>query len=98
MGVSRDGGPKRGAAQGIPVNFWAVFPFSSASCRVFRQVIRTLFDAFGGSAIYAHRNPFDRWLRDAETWCQHVAVQRKALVMIGGMLLKSDDFQSFPLL
>ncbi|MGB9380834.1 hypothetical protein [Candidatus Binatus sp.] len=63
-----------------------------------RQVIRMLFDAVGGSAIYSKKNPFDRWLRDAETWCQHTVVQRKLLETIGGMLLKSDDQQPFPLL
>ena len=51
-----------------------------------RQVIRMLFDAVGGSAIYSKKNPFDCWLRDAETWCQHTVVQRKLLETIGGML------------
>lgn len=56
-----------------------------------RQVIRMLFDVLGASAIYPHRGPFDRSLRDAETWCQHAAVQRRLLEAIGGRLLGADD-------
>jgi alkylation response protein AidB-like acyl-CoA dehydrogenase len=63
-----------------------------------RQAIRMLFDAVGGSAIYAHRGPFDRYLRDAETWCQHVVVQRRVLEAIGGMLLGADDLPWHPFL
>jgi len=32
----------------------------------------------------------DRALRDAETFCQHLVMQRKSLEMIGGMLLGAD--------
>ncbi len=37
-------------------------------------------------------------LRDAETWCQHVVVQRKMLEAIGGMLLGADDLPWHPFL
>lgn len=62
-----------------------------------RKVIRVLYDAVGGSAIYA-KGPFDRPLRDAETWCQHVVVQRRTLEWVGAMLLKSDGPPPAPLL
>jgi alkylation response protein AidB-like acyl-CoA dehydrogenase len=41
-----------------------------------REVIRMLYDAVGGSAIYSNKSPLDMALRDAETWCQRLAVQR----------------------
>ena len=57
-----------------------------------------LFDAVGGGAIYAKKSTFDRALRDAETWCQHIVAQRRTLEMIGAMLLKSDDVRLHALL
>jgi alkylation response protein AidB-like acyl-CoA dehydrogenase len=63
-----------------------------------RQIIRMLFDSLGGNAIYAKKGPFDRALRDAETWCQHLAAQRRTLENVGGFLLKSDDIQLLPVL
>jgi hypothetical protein len=67
-------------------------------CQSSRQVIRMLFDAVGGTAIYAKKSALDRALRDAETWCQHIIGQRRTLEMIGAMLLKSDDVRLSPLL
>ncbi|HVN28319.1 MAG TPA: acyl-CoA dehydrogenase family protein [Candidatus Binataceae bacterium] len=55
-----------------------------------REVIRMLYDIVGGAAIYAHRGPFDRALRDIETLSQHFAVQRRLLEHIGALLLKAD--------
>jgi indole-3-acetate monooxygenase len=63
-----------------------------------RDVIRMLYDAVGGSAIYSKRSRLDLALRDAETWCQHLAVQRRTLEWVGALLLKSDGPPSFPLL
>lgn len=63
-----------------------------------REVIRMLYDAVGGSAIYLKKSPLDLALRDAETWCQHLAVQRRTLEWVGGLLLKSDGPPPFPLL
>jgi alkylation response protein AidB-like acyl-CoA dehydrogenase len=62
-----------------------------------RKIIRMLYDAVGGSAIYARKGPFDRALRDAETWCQHVVVQRRTLEHIGARLLKTGG-SPFPFL
>jgi indole-3-acetate monooxygenase len=63
-----------------------------------REVIRMLYDAVGGSAIYTKKGPFDRALRDAETLCQHLAFQRRTLEWVGAMLLKSDGPPPFPFL
>jgi alkylation response protein AidB-like acyl-CoA dehydrogenase len=63
-----------------------------------RDVIRMLYDAVGGSAIYSKKSPLDVALRDAETWCQHLAVQRRTLEWVGALLLKSDSPPPFPLL
>lgn len=66
--------------------------------RAARDVIRMLYDAVGGSAIYSKKSPFDLALRDAETWCQHLAFQRRTLEWVGAMLLKSDGPPPFPFL
>lgn len=60
-------------------------------CHAARQVIRMLFDALGGTAIYTQKGPLDRALRDADTWCQHVVGQRRTLEWVGALLLKSDE-------
>jgi len=52
----------------------------------------------GGSAIYSKKRPLDLALRDAETWSQHLAVQRRTLEWVGGLLLKSDGPLPSPLL
>jgi len=67
-------------------------------CQSSRQIIRTLFDAVGGSAIYSRKSALDRALRDAETWCQHIIGQRRTLEMVGAMLLNADDLRVSPLL
>ncbi len=67
-------------------------------CQSSRQIIRMLFDAVGGSAIYSRKSALDLALRDAETWCQHIIGQRRTLEMVGAMLLKSDDARISPLL
>ncbi len=51
-----------------------------------REVVQTLFDLIGGDAVYA-RNPFERYLRDITTACQHIVAQRKTLQAPGGLLL-----------
>jgi hypothetical protein len=67
-------------------------------CQSSRQIIRLLFDNIGGGAIYTKKSAFDRALRDAETWCQHIIGQRRTLEMVGSMLLKADDARPSPLL
>jgi alkylation response protein AidB-like acyl-CoA dehydrogenase len=55
-----------------------------------REIIRMLYDALGSASIYSERSPLDRALRDAETVCQHIVMQRKTLAMAGAMLLEAD--------
>ncbi len=55
-----------------------------------REIIRMLYDALGSASIYSERSPLDRALRDAETVCQHIVMQRKTLSMAGAMLLEAD--------
>ena len=52
-----------------------------------RQVVSLLYDAIGGSAIYAKKSPFDRHLRDMQTACQHICGQPKGLEGVGSLLL-----------
>ena len=63
-----------------------------------RDIARTLFDSVGGSAIYAKAGPFDRYLRDTETMCQHIVGQHKSMEDVGGLLLGSDEQSSSPML
>ena len=56
-----------------------------------RDIARTAFDLVGGSAIYTRRGPFDRYLRDAETMCQHIVGQEKGYEMVGAMLFTPDN-------
>ena len=55
-----------------------------------REIIRMLYDALGSASIYSERSPLDRALRDVETVCQHVVMQRKTLAMAGTLLLEAD--------
>ena len=56
-----------------------------------RDVVRILFDAIGGSAIYAQKSPLDRALRDTQTMCQHLVGQYKTLELSGALLLGDSD-------
>ena len=55
-----------------------------------REIVRMLYDAMGSASIYSERSPLDRALRDAETVCQHIVMQRKTLGMAGAILLEAD--------
>ncbi len=63
-----------------------------------RRIARLLYDTVGGSAIYTHRSPLDRSVRDTETMCQHLVGQRKGLEDIGSLLLDSDDQSGSPMI
>jgi alkylation response protein AidB-like acyl-CoA dehydrogenase len=63
-----------------------------------RTITRTLYDTIGGSAVYTRQTPFDRYLRDAETMCQHIVGQEKGLELVGEMLLRGDGVSSNPFL
>jgi alkylation response protein AidB-like acyl-CoA dehydrogenase len=55
-----------------------------------RRIVQTLYDLVGGSAIYSKTSPFDRWLRDANTMCQHAVAQDAVLQMAGVVRLGGD--------
>ena len=63
-----------------------------------RSIARSLYDVVGGSAVYAQRSPFDRWLRDTETMCQHVVGQPKGYEVVGSMLLAPSAPSFHPML
>ncbi|NJN53070.1 MAG: hypothetical protein HC809_16230 [Gammaproteobacteria bacterium] len=55
-----------------------------------RQIAQLMYDTIGGVAVYA-KNPFDRYLRDMNTACQHIVAQAKTLESPGGLLLGVED-------
>lgn len=63
-----------------------------------REVTRIVYDLIGGGAVYAERGPFDRYLRDAETMCQHVVGQEKGYETVGAMLFDPAGAAAHPLL
>lgn len=63
-----------------------------------REVTRIVFDLIGGGAVYGKRGPFDRYLRDVETMCQHIVGQEKGFEMVGAMLLDPQGASIHPLL
>jgi hypothetical protein len=65
--------------------------------RASRDIIRMLYELLGSTSIFSERTPLDRALRDAETFCQHIVLQRKTLEMAGAMLLGVEG-QSVPLI
>ena len=63
-----------------------------------RDVARLVYDLIGGSAIYRRRSPFDRFLRDTETMCQHIVAQEKGYELVGAMLLDPEGASAHPML
>ena len=51
-----------------------------------RTIVSRLFDLMATTSIYRPA-PLDRWLRDANTMCQHVIAQDQVLQSAGAMLL-----------
>lgn len=64
-----------------------VWPSRTYAFQTGRDVVRILYDAIGGSAIYARKSPFDRYLRELQTACQHLVGQSKGLENVGSLLL-----------
>jgi alkylation response protein AidB-like acyl-CoA dehydrogenase len=56
-----------------------------------REIARISYDLVGGGAIYSQRGPFDRFLRDAETMCQHIVGQEKGYELVGSMLFDPEN-------
>lgn len=63
-----------------------------------RRIAEMMYDVIGGSAVYARATPFDRYLRDAQTMCQHVCGQNKGFELVGAMLLDPAGRSSHPFL
>ncbi|HSP96780.1 MAG TPA: acyl-CoA dehydrogenase family protein [Candidatus Dormibacteraeota bacterium] len=63
-----------------------------------RSIARSLYDVVGGGAVYAQRSPFDRYLRDTETMCQHVVGQPKGYEAVGALLLDPAGATFHPML
>jgi alkylation response protein AidB-like acyl-CoA dehydrogenase len=55
--------------------------------RAARTIVQRLYDLVGGAAIYRRSSPVDRWLRDANTICQHAVAQDSILALTGELLL-----------
>lgn len=52
-----------------------------------RKVARKAYDLLGGASVYRNTSPLDRWVRDAETMCQHAVAQDSILQSTGKVLL-----------
>ncbi|EST18930.1 hypothetical protein M878_44245 [Streptomyces roseochromogenus subsp. oscitans DS 12.976] len=55
-----------------------------------RTIVQRLYDLLGGTAVYAAASPFDRWLRDVNTMCQHAVAQDAVLQMAGVVRLGGE--------
>ncbi|MDX3537508.1 acyl-CoA dehydrogenase family protein [Streptomyces sp. MB09-01] len=55
-----------------------------------RRIVQALYDLLGGTAVYTSASPFDRWLRDANTMCQHAVAQDAVLQMAGVVRLGGE--------
>ncbi|MCW8209267.1 acyl-CoA dehydrogenase [Verminephrobacter aporrectodeae subsp. tuberculatae] len=62
--------------------------------RTCRSIVRMLFDLVGGASIYK-KSPMDRWLRDAETMCQHAVAQDSILQLTGKVLMGGKSASPF---
>lgn len=60
-----------------------------------RTIVSSLFDLVGGSSIYRGKSPLDRWLRDANTMCQHAVAQESILELTGQVLLGGESRSPF---
>lgn len=60
-----------------------------------RNIVSALFDLVGGSSIYRDKSPLDRWLRDANTMCQHAVAQDSILELTGQVLLGGESRSPF---
>ncbi|MFE0106553.1 acyl-CoA dehydrogenase family protein [Streptomyces sp. NPDC059009] len=63
--------------------------------RTGRRIVHSLFDLVGGASVYRKKSPLDRWLRDANTMCQHAVAQDSVLRTAGELLLGGDPRSPF---
>ncbi|MYZ35136.1 MULTISPECIES: acyl-CoA dehydrogenase family protein [unclassified Streptomyces] len=63
--------------------------------RTARSIVHSLFDLVGGASVYRNKSPMDRWLRDANTMCQHAVAQDSILQLTGQVLLGGKSLSPF---
>lgn len=63
--------------------------------RTARRIVHRLYDLVGGSSVYRRKSPMDRWLRDANTMCQHAVAQDSILQLTGNVLLGGRSTSPF---
>jgi len=59
-----------------------------------RNIVRSMYDLVGGASVY-RKSPMDRWLRDAETMCQHAVAQDSILQLAGNVLVGGESASPF---
>lgn len=62
--------------------------------RICRGIVRRMYDLVGGASVYK-KSPMDRWLRDAETMCQHAVAQDSILQLTGNVLVGGKSTSPF---
>lgn len=62
--------------------------------RTCRDIVQALYDLVGGVATF-RKSPMDRWLRDAQTMCQHAVAQDSILQLTGNILLGGRSTSPF---
>ncbi|MYM58840.1 acyl-CoA dehydrogenase [Vibrio sp. OCN044] len=60
-----------------------------------RNIVQQIYDLVGGQSIYKNESPLDKWLRDANTICQHAVAQESILTASGELLLKGESRNPF---
>jgi len=64
----------------VPLATWHAFHTA-------RSIVGRLYDLLQTWSIYRDRSPVDRWLRDTNTMCQHLAAHDRILQSAGAYLL-----------
>lgn len=59
-----------------------------------RSIVQKMYNLVGGSSIY-QPSPLDRWLRDAQTMCQHAVAQDSILQLTGNVLVGGKSTSPF---
>ncbi|MCS0602954.1 acyl-CoA dehydrogenase family protein [Streptomyces sp. LP11] len=83
-------GAERGADERVETALARYHAFRTA-----RRIVHRLFDLVGGASVYRRSSPMDRWLRDANTMCQHAVAQDSILQLTGNVLLGGRSSSPF---
>ncbi|NOX92131.1 MAG: hypothetical protein GXP18_06690 [Gammaproteobacteria bacterium] len=68
----------------------AVFLSRANAFHSSRKAVQIIYDAMGASAVYTHKMPMDRHLRDINTACQHIVAQRRAQQAVADLMLGGE--------